>query len=151
MLIKVFSERTIKLFRTDKRYAIISIQDPLEPFIKLYRPKNCLGIAKFKFYDFDQETGQDNYDAFLFTQTEAKHLLNFYDLVKDEAEILCVHCVAGISRSAGVAAALSKIHYNNDEEFFKHYCPNSLVYRTILNTRFGGGYGKEEKEGNNKN
>ena len=52
MEIKVFSEVTIKKFRTDKNYGIISVQDPDCDFIKLYTPKNCKLILRFKFYDY---------------------------------------------------------------------------------------------------
>ena len=50
---------------------------------------------------------------------------------------LCiVSCDAGISRSAGVAAALSLIHNDSDEEIFSDpkFCPNMDVYRAILNS-----------------
>ena len=132
MIIKVFSERTIKNFKTDKNYAIISIQDPSCDFVKLYKPKNCKAILKFKFYDLDKKIGQENYDNWLFESKDAKHILNAINLLKDKIDILCVHCVAGVSRSAGVAGALSKILNNDDMYYFKNYCPNMLVYRTIL-------------------
>ena len=132
MKIKVFSELTIQSFRTDKLYAVISIQDPDYDFVKLYRPKNCKGTSKYKFYDFDAKTNQQIYDLYLFSTKDAKNILKFVDAMKDKVDLICVNCVAGISRSAGVAGAISKILNNNDEYFFKNYCPNMLVYSTIL-------------------
>lgn len=44
-----------------------------------------------------------------------------------------VHCDAGQSRSAGVAAAISKYLTGDDSYFFSgRYVPNMLCYRTVL-------------------
>lgn len=43
-----------------------------------------------------------------------------------------VHCDAGRSRSAAVAAALSKIYTGTDKQFFKQYNPSRRVHRLIL-------------------
>ena len=43
-----------------------------------------------------------------------------------------LHCDAGMSRSPGLAAALSKVLVGDDTEFFKRYRPNMRVYRTLL-------------------
>lgn len=136
MKILVFSEREIQKFTTDKKYAIISIQDPDCDFIALQKPKNCLGINLHKFYDFDKPTGQKNYDLWLFEKQDAEKIISFIESIKNDIEILCINCVAGISRSAGVAGALAKIYNNDDSEYFKKYCPNMLVYRSILNSYY---------------
>ena len=46
-----------------------------------------------------------------------------------------MHCEAGQSRSAGVAAAIMKYLYNNDTDIFnnRYYKPNMLCYRKVLN------------------
>lgn len=43
-----------------------------------------------------------------------------------------VHCDAGQSRSAGIAAALAKYYLRDDWEFFRTKTPNMLVYRKLL-------------------
>ena len=43
-----------------------------------------------------------------------------------------MNCEAGISRSAGIAAALSKIIDKVDTIFFKNFIPNRHIYRTIM-------------------
>jgi len=136
MNILVFSENNIKNFVTNKTHAVISIQDPDCDFIKLPKNPNCVATSKYKFYDFDSPTGQKNYDLWLFEKQDAEKILEFVESIKNKIELLCVHCVAGISRSAGVAGALSKIYNNDDSYYFKHYCPNMLVYRIILNTYY---------------
>jgi len=133
MKIEVFCEDAIQKFTSDKPYAVISIQDPDYDFVPLIESDNLKGVCRLKFYDFDRATGNANYDEHLFNVSDAKNILTFVESIKDKIDLLCVHCVAGISRSAGVSAVLSKIYYGDDMYFFQHYCPNMLVYRTILN------------------
>lgn len=73
----------------------------------------------------------------LFTPENAKAILEFTKFYLSKVELVAVNCEAGISRSSAIAGALSKIFNNTDEYFFKNYCPNSLVYRTILEVHFG--------------
>jgi predicted protein tyrosine phosphatase len=136
MNIKVFSQKAIGEFKTDKSHAVISIQDPFEKFVYLPKNKNRVGVLKLKFYDFDGEQGIPIYDAHLFTEKDANYILNFVERIKDRVDLICVNCVAGVSRSAGIASALSKIYNNDDSYYFKHYCPNMFIYRTILNIHY---------------
>jgi hypothetical protein len=59
-----------------------------------------------------------------------------------------VHCGAGVSRSAGVAAALGKWLNNDDGFIFNNfsYCPNFTCYRLVLNEALGSINEKELKE-----
>jgi predicted protein tyrosine phosphatase len=70
----------------------------------------------------------------LFTENDADQILDFVES-HPEAELIIVHCDGGVSRSAGIAAALSKILTGSDFNIFnsKRYQPNMHVYRTILN------------------
>jgi len=68
----------------------------------------------------------------LFGKKDARHILAFVEKYANDINLIAVNCEAGISRSAGVAGALSKILNNDDSYYFKHYLPNSLVYRLIL-------------------
>lgn len=138
MNIQVFSEREIKDFKTNKEYAIISILSPGSKKLNLYMPSNCLGICSLQFHDVD-DIFISNFSAWCserkitpFTEKNAKNILSFVNIVKNYIEILCVHCEAGISRSAGVAGALSKIYNGDDSYYFKNYIPNIYVYRVLL-------------------
>lgn len=55
--------------------------------------------------------------------------------IDDDVDQIIVHCDAGVSRSAGVAAAITKWYYNEDEQFFNNsqYVPNMRCYRYVLN------------------
>ena len=130
----VMSEREILKYNVKEPHIIISIFSPSKTgkaFIP-YRP-NCLEILYLEFYDLDKDTGQFPYDRFLFNHIDAKNILNFVEKYRDKISLIICQCEAGISRSAGVAGALSKILNGDDTEIFKKYLPNMLVYRTILN------------------
>jgi len=128
MEIKVFSEREIQDFKTDKKHIVISVQDPKYDFVKLPDQDSRIGWIGLNFFDLDQKLG----DYIIFSQADAKSILTFVEAYKDKVDLICVNCVAGISRSAGIAGALSKIYNKDDSYFFKHYLPNNLVYSTIL-------------------
>jgi hypothetical protein len=102
---------------------------------------HCKGIIRFTFDDLDtrhleivkQKQGLCKYQYKLFTVDNAKEILTFVNEHINEIEAIITHCDAGISRSAAMAASLSKIITNMDDFFFKNYIPNMLVYTTILN------------------
>ena len=82
-----------------------------------------------EFYDLDKI--YNGYE--LFNRTQAIQILAFIEKHIHEIKLIVVNCEAGVSRSAGVAGALSKLINGDDSEYFKHSLPNMLVYRTILN------------------
>lgn len=99
--------------------------------------KMCGGTGKSKLFP-DINDGHcyactDKMDIILFDEKMAIQILDFVDLYKNKIEMIVVHCEAGISRSAGVAGALSLILNSSDQYYFDHYLPNMLVYRKILN------------------
>lgn len=70
--------------------------------------------------------------------TEAIKIVDFiekYNSINTELGLI-VHCEAGQSRSAGVAAAIMKYLYNDDTPIFNNsrYTPNMLCYRKVLNS-----------------
>ena len=74
----------------------------------------------------------DKLDIKLFDDYDARNILDGARLA-EMCNLIVVHCEAGISRSAGVAGALSLIMNGTDEYYFKKYLPNMFVYRKILN------------------
>ena len=137
MKIKVFNEEEIQHFKTEEKHIVISIQDPNYDFVKLPEQQSRLAWLGFHFYDLDKDTEVFPYSRFVFNSEQAKEILKFVEDWKDSIDLICVNCCAGISRSAGVAAALSKILNGNDSYYFKQYLPNMLVYRTILTEYYG--------------
>ena len=88
-----------------------------------------------------------------FQPEQAVQVLEFVDKNWDNIECLMVHCEAGVSRSAAIAAAITLIKNGRgaDQEYFSestHYVPNMHVYRTILNKfiELGGEIEIEDKK-----
>lgn len=46
--------------------------------------------------------------------------------------MLLIHCNHGMSRSPAVAAAIAKVKYKDDSEWFTRKVPNRRVYRLML-------------------
>lgn len=76
-------------------------------------------------------------EAALFSPEDARRILAFFKLHRQDVETTVVQCEGGMSRSAGVAAALAKICGEDDTTFFRSKTPNMLVYRTLLQEHYG--------------
>lgn len=128
-----------KKFESEAPWACISIADIKGEHPKICKVK-CQGILQLIFLDSESESDLMNSEiellkkneSSMFTETHAEQILDFVNEIWDKVETLLVHCYAGYSRSPAVAAALSKIYYNQDEHFFKSYSPNKMIYNTIL-------------------
>lgn len=71
-------------------------------------------------------------------EVQAYKIVDFVKRNMNKVDLIYVSCAGGYSRSPAVAAALSLWLNGSDEEYFdgKRYCPNMLVYRTMLNSLF---------------
>lgn len=89
-------------------------------------------VLQVQFDDYDQ--GEPN----CITEKDAEKIAEFVKRTADKVDTVIVHCEAGISRSAGVAAAISKYLFNDDTAIFnnRQYCPNMTCYRYVLNALF---------------
>jgi len=119
-------------------HIIISITDPDDGLAKIKDRPSCKGITRLQFWDIDETTirllSEEQIKNFqrLFTEEDAKQIWNFVKPLAGEVDWILCHCQAGISRSAGVAAALSKHFSGSDEHWFKVKHPNRLVHKTLL-------------------
>jgi Predicted protein tyrosine phosphatase len=111
-------------------YVLISIVRPGDDPVRFeseYKKDQC----DLVFHDINFIDTENMYTAI--TKQDATNILKF---VKKhwEDKLIVIHCLAGISRSAGVAAALLKIYTGSDEKIFNNPCyvPNTLVYKTII-------------------
>lgn len=119
MRIKVFSRQNVEKFITDMPHIVISVRDPGSMRANL--PDNPNRIAEL-YLDFDD--------------IDAASILKVVGLTYPYINLVVVNCEAGISRSAGIAGALSLLIGLTDTEFFNPrgpYKPNRWVYRTLLN------------------
>jgi len=128
----VLSQDNAEQYSSDKPYAVISITNPTREYANLKIGLGLTDVLRMKFWDInDAELAKQN-NLRYFTEQDADNILNFYDKVKDKVEILMIHCQLGLSRSAAVGAALTKITGGNERQFFVDKRPNSLIYTTIL-------------------
>lgn len=110
--------------------AIISITDIYNPKSRLLNVDWLRDVLRLKFDD--EEEGLNSIQQW---HTEA--IRQFVEHINNQdVPILIVHCEAGISRSAGVAAAIGKFLFNDDSFVFNDgkFCPNMKCYREVLNT-----------------
>jgi predicted protein tyrosine phosphatase len=142
MEILVYSlDRVKKIINSiDKPFILISILSPGEENEIEINNKNFKELVSLRFHDLDKKLDIEYYrdlsggeKSFVyFSDNDAKKIIDLVKRNLEKINLIVVHCEAGISRSAGVAAALSKIINNDDTFFFKKYIPNMLVYRKII-------------------
>ena len=117
-----------------EKIAVISISDCDKDYPNLSNNPNNGILAHFKihFDDVDMYVGGEN----CITYDDAGEIASFVrNIVRLRMDRLIVHCEAGISRSAGVAAAIMKGWDGDDSPVFDNprFRPNMICYRTVLN------------------
>lgn len=110
-----------------KPFVVISIITPGDSKPDFSNAPMLIATLPLTFADVD--SGND-----AITLAQAQDIARFVKTYDGQAEDLLVHCDAGISRSAGVAAALQKALWGDDSAiFYDHrFCPNMACYRVVL-------------------
>ena len=112
-----------------KNTAIVSFSDTEEDYIDFPEGTDVLKVA---FYDVRPHTvSKDHYDKIL---PQAKEIAEYvYKKVKEGKDIIC-QCDYGVSRSAGLAAAIMEAYSLKGIEVFAdyRYTPNQFVYNKVL-------------------
>lgn len=124
-------------FREDiKKCVIVSINDKADVRNNFHNNSNIKAICSL-FFD-DVEGDEPN----CMTRDDADKIIGFvnqYINDTNDIEEIIVHCGAGVSRSAGVCAALMLILTGDDSDIFNNpkFCPNMHCYRLVLESYFG--------------
>ena len=109
--------------------AVISFSDTEEDYIDFPEGTDVLKVA---FYDVRPHTvSKDHYDKIL---PQAKDIAEYvYKKMKENKDIIC-QCDYGISRSAGLAAAIMEAYAGKGIDVFAdyRYTPNQFVYNKVL-------------------
>ncbi len=120
-------------FLSSQPYIVLSLTDPKTEPAALRESPLCKGICRLVFHDLDQVPQEliTDYALVLFTPAMADTAVAFV-MAHPEARVIMVHCEAGISRSAGMAAAIAKVLNGSDAFYFKYGVPNRRVYAEML-------------------
>jgi len=139
---RVIAEKASALIKTP--HAIVSITDPDLDLPAFAPNENRIAILSLRFYDLEDISDQMSLkDAVeyvtmfghgLFKDDQATQIVEFVERIKDKAKGILVHCEAGVSRSAAVAAVIELILNGSNERVFndRRYSPNLYVYTKLL-------------------
>lgn len=122
----------------ESNHIIISATEPENVYPEL-NTTYCLDFIRLVYTDEDKpdEATFFGRSQYMFSNEQAKNLLDFAFRYKDNVDCVISQCDGGISRSSGTAAALSVVLNGSrtDNWIFesRKYIPNMFVYRKILN------------------
>ena len=131
MEILIMSRKDAEQFshNLQQKTAIISITDVNGEDAVFKKSENIVEILRIKFDDVTRTI-----DANHMTSDDAKKIISFVKKIEKKVELLIVHCQVGISRSAAVAAVISKYINGTDRWVFESdkYRPNAYCYILLL-------------------
>ena len=127
---KKFEEYTKLNHRMTSLVISISSFNEEPPRITNNTGNNILSVLSIHFND----TADPSPNAYGISRAQAITIANFVKTGIDLADKIIVHCGAGQSRSAGVAAAILKYYTGSDSDIYDNpkYTPNNLCYRKVL-------------------
>ena len=124
----------------DVPYVVISVTDPDRTDATVLATPLLRAVLRLRFHDNAQTVDIPGLEGMALgvgteapmTREDAQAILAFVREHLDTVRLIVCQCEAGVSRSAGIAAALSRTLQGDDGFFFANYWPNQWVYRTIL-------------------
>ena len=145
--IRILNRKEAKKFSYeshDFKTAIISITDTDKADV-IFEKNEVNGIRAVLRLKFD-DVERDYKNEHCITKEDAENIVKFVNKNKNKVDKFIVHCEAGVSRSAGVGAAIMKALNGDDWDVFKNplKCPNMKCYRTVLNAFADAGYFDED-------
>lgn len=132
----ILSANLAEKYLGDTPYILISIHNPSDKPIKLNYDQNCVSTLVLSFADAENGSFGGAKFENVFTDDQANQIADFIIKYINQIKLLVVNCQAGMSRSAGAGAAISKVINGEDQLFFDYYRPNSTVrskvYRALM-------------------
>jgi len=127
-------------FVLEAPYIVISITDPERPEATLQPSPFLRATLRLSFHDKGKRVKLPELEAIpsadeaevIMTEQDAEKIIAFVRENLDHVKLIVCQCEAGMSRSAAIAAAISRMLQGEDEFFFEHYWPNRWVYQKIL-------------------
>lgn len=128
----VLNEEEIKKYNIAEKHIVISITSPGYKHPELPSLESRVAVLQIKFHDIDKSFVSKGKTYPAFTKEQAEIILDFFDNYKSKINSVIVNCEVGVCRSPAVAAGLAKANGQDNNKFFKYYCPNMHVYSKIL-------------------
>ena len=88
-------------------------------------------ISYYMDIEFDDTSDPNDTQYRPITKDQARIIANFIKDVYDRVDHIVCSCVAGLSRSPGVGAAICKKYHLDDNEIYNGTYPNSLVKQLV--------------------
>jgi len=128
MNFKILSREDVSKYISDKDPILISVISSWDTSPVLVPKGVYKNYLRLCFDDIDMQMK----GCVLFEEEDARKIVNF--VLANPTEEIVAHCDMGISRSAGIIAAIKKHLTGNSTEIFtnKQYFPNMRVYNLIL-------------------
>lgn len=137
----VLNREDVKNFKTNVPHIVISITDPDKDFPEYPDNPSRLGILKLKFHDYDpvRFVNEVPDPKYLFNDDQAFEILKFLSKYFREIKAIVCQCEMGVSRSAGVALALTAIFEEEylEEMIKEHKLANIHVFEKICDVYAG--------------
>jgi len=127
----VLSRSLIRQYEPDEPHIVISVTNPGLPGAVLPDLESRRAELRLRFHDTG-DYGQPLGDLIVMQDEEANAILSFIALHALDIQTIVCQCEAGMSRSAGIAAALSRILQDEDRFFYANFAPNRWVYRMLM-------------------
>tara|TARA_Y100000034_G_scaffold78539_1_gene94388 strand:+ start:438 stop:980 length:543 start_codon:yes stop_codon:yes gene_type:complete len=116
----------------DKPWALIGITDTGAPPIELKDEENLIDNIHLAFDDVEFQYAK-MVSMVPINEGQAQSIADFVAKNWDKAELMVVHCNAGISRSSAVGKAISEVYQPDYAHYFDDfYSPNLAVYQTVM-------------------
>ncbi len=128
MIFDIMSERDAIAFSKEADIlpcVIISIRNPDDDDVRFCENREIKDILHLKFYDSEEDLLGS------MTAEDAERIAAFVRKWESRVESVVIHCFEGVSRSAGICAALMKHMNGSDKEIWDDkisYRPNKRCY-----------------------
>jgi rhodanese-related sulfurtransferase len=126
-LIYIWDKNTAETKSVNLKHLMISIRSPHSKPASIPANKNQIALLQMSFSESEESDFSES-----FNDQQAEEIAKFVGTYRGKVKAIVVHCEMGISRSAGVAAAIVKMLGHSPLWIFEEYSPNLLAYTKIL-------------------
>lgn len=133
----VLGREEIKNFEPNVKSILISVTDPESIEAELIESKNLINILRLKFHDIGKtkKFGNEHISDLPMSIEDANKIWNFIIENFSKPQLIICQCEQGVSRSAAIAAAISRVLQNEDQYFFENFWVNRYVYDLLIENK----------------